>query len=85
MIKKVNIKNFGLFSDFQWNFTRSGKKGEVNDIFFEKEKLNTMEIVLWICKNMKLKREQLGIAGLKDKEGITKQRISISKKKLKIY
>ncbi len=54
-------------------------------IFFEKEKLNTMEIVLWICKNMKLKREQLGIAGLKDKEGITKQRISISKKNLKIY
>jgi len=40
-------------------------------IFFEKEKLNTMEIVLWICKNMKLKREQLGIAGLKDKERIT--------------
>jgi tRNA pseudouridine synthase D (truD) len=33
---------------------------------------------------MKLKREQLGIAGLKDKEGITKQRISISKKNLKI-
>ena len=32
---------------------------------------------------MKLKREQLGIAGLKDKEGITKQRISISKKKSK--
>ena len=39
MIKKVNIKNFGLFSDFQWNFTRSGKKGEVNDIFFEKENI----------------------------------------------
>ena len=32
---------------------------------------------------MKLKREQLGIAGLKDKEGVTKQRISISKKNLK--
>jgi tRNA pseudouridine synthase D (truD) len=42
-----------------------------------------MEIVLRICETMKLKREQLGIAGLKDKEGITKQRISISKKNLK--
>ncbi len=57
--------------------------GDFFYIFFEKEKLNTMEVVLWICKQTKLKREQLGIAGLKDKEGITKQRISISQKYLK--
>ena len=57
--------------------------GDFFYIFFEKEKLNTMEVVLRICKAMKLKREQLGIAGLKDKEGITKQRISISQKYLK--
>lgn len=57
--------------------------GDFFYIFLEKEKLNTMEIVLWICETMKLKREQLGIAGLKDKEGITKQRLTISQKSLK--
>ena len=57
--------------------------GDFFYIFFEKEKLNTMEIVLRICETMKLKREQLGIAGLKDKEGITRQRLTISQKTLK--
>ena len=39
MIRKINISKFGLFSNFQWNFTRSGKKGEVKDVFFEKENI----------------------------------------------
>ena len=39
MIRKINISKFGLFSNFQWNFTRLGKKGEVNNIFFEKENI----------------------------------------------
>lgn len=51
-------------------------------IFFEKEKENTMDIILWICKEMKLKRENIGISGLKDKIWITRQWLSISKKYL---
>lgn len=39
MIKKVNIKKFGLFSDFQWNFTRAGKNDQVNNVVFEKENI----------------------------------------------
>ena len=39
MIRKINISKFGLFSNFQWNFTRSGKKGEVNNVLFEKENI----------------------------------------------
>lgn len=58
--------------------------GDFFYVFFEKERLNTMDILMRICQTTGLKREQIGIAGLKDKEGITKQWLSISRKHLKI-
>lgn len=39
MIKKINIKKFGLFSDFQWNFERKKKKEEKEKVFFQKENI----------------------------------------------
>lgn len=57
--------------------------GEYFWIFFEKSGKNTMEIVEAICKHFQLKREDLGICGLKDKQGITRQRLSIRQNKLK--
>ncbi|OQB41799.1 MAG: tRNA pseudouridine synthase D [candidate division CPR1 bacterium ADurb.Bin160] len=39
-----------------------------------------MDIIEHLCYELKLKRNDLGIAGLKDKNGITEQRISIYKK-----
>jgi tRNA(Glu) U13 pseudouridine synthase TruD len=41
-----------------------------------------MDIVQHLCYGMRLERKELGIAGLKDKNGITEQRISIYKKVL---
>lgn len=57
--------------------------GEYFWIFFEKKGKNTMEILESICKHFQLKREHLGICGLKDKQGITRQRLSIKQNKLK--
>jgi tRNA pseudouridine synthase D (truD) len=42
-----------------------------------------MDIISHLTSNLPLKREDIGIAGLKDKEGITRQRITIYKKKIK--
>lgn len=41
-----------------------------------------MDIIHIVCKETGLERKQLGIAGLKDKQGITRQRISIWKSAL---
>ena len=57
--------------------------GESYYIFFEKRGINTMEVVEHLIQNLPLKREDIGIAGLKDKAGITRQRLSIYKKKIK--
>lgn len=51
-------------------------------IFFEKKELNTMDILWDICHKTQLPRKAFGIAGLKDKVGITQQRISIHKRDL---
>ena len=51
-------------------------------IRFQKKEINTMDIVQHLCYGMKLERKELGIAGLKDKNWITEQRISIYKKVL---
>lgn len=66
----------------QLDFSLSGS-GDFFYIFFEKEKLNTMDILMEICGKFGVKRDDLWIAGLKDKQGITRQRLSISKKRLK--
>ncbi len=51
-------------------------------VFFEKIDQNTMFIVDTILKETWLLRKDIWIAGLKDKQAITKQRISIYKSKL---
>jgi len=51
-------------------------------ILFEKRSTNTMDIINSICKEFNIKREDLWIAWLKDKDGITQQWMSISKKTL---
>lgn len=56
---------------------------EVFFVLFEKKNKNTMDIVNDICKNFWWKRNDIGIAGLKDKIGITQQWISVRWQKLK--
>ena len=62
-------------------FKLSGK-WDVFFVRFQKKEINTMDIVQHLCYWMRLERKELGIAGLKDKNGITEQRISIYKKVL---
>jgi tRNA pseudouridine13 synthase len=62
-------------------FKPSGK-WDVFFVRFQKKEINTMDIVQHLCYWMKLERKELWIAGLKDKNGITEQRISIYKKVL---
>lgn len=45
--------------------------------------MTTMEVVQHLCSKFKISRLTLGIAGLKDKRAITRQRISIYDKALK--
>ena len=62
-------------------FKPSGK-WDVFFVRFQKKEINTMDIVQHLCYWMRLERKELGIAGLKDKNWITEQRISIYKKVL---
>lgn len=57
--------------------------GDVFFVFFEKRNLNTMDVVNHICSSCNIPRLTLGIAGLKDKKAITRQRICIYKSALK--
>ncbi len=54
-------------------------KGDVFFVNFQKTWENTMDIIHHLCYWLKLERKELGIAGLKDKNAITEQRISIYK------
>ena len=53
-------------------------------IFFEKKKVNTMDVINAICKKYNIKRNNLWITWLKDKDWITQQRLSIHKKYLNL-
>jgi len=63
-------------------FTLAGT-GDVFFVQFEKRNLNTMDVVNHLCSSCNLSRLSLGIAGLKDKKAITRQRICIYKSALK--
>ena len=63
-------------------FTLSGT-GDVFFVLFEKRNLNTMDVVNHICSTCNIPRLTLGIAGLKDKKAITRQRICIYRSALK--
>jgi len=47
-------------------------------VFFEKAGINTMDVVSALCSSFRIPRKLIGIAGLKDKHGVTQQRVSIS-------
>lgn len=55
-------------------------KGDAFFVNFQKTEENTMDIIQHLCYGLKLERKELWIAGLKDKNGITEQRITIYKK-----
>jgi len=76
---KSKPENF-IVKEELW-FKPSGK-WDVFFVRFQKKEINTMDIVQHLCYWMKLERKELGIAGLKDKNWITEQRISIYKKVL---
>lgn len=52
-------------------------EGEHISMFVEKRKLSTMELVNILAKHFGVKREAVGIAGLKDKHAITRQVVTI--------
>lgn len=58
-------------------------KGDVFFVLFEKQNLNTMDVVNHLCSAFNISRLTLGIAGLKDKKAITRQWICIYKSALK--
>ncbi|MDR0607118.1 MAG: tRNA pseudouridine(13) synthase TruD [Candidatus Peribacteria bacterium] len=57
-------------------------KGEVLYVYFQKEHLTTMAVLEHLQRSLPLSRENLGIAGLKDKAGITRQWITVFKSTL---
>lgn len=57
-------------------------KGDAFFVYFEKRNLTTMEVIDYLCKKLKISRMTLGFAGLKDKDAITRQWVSIYKSAL---
>ena len=57
--------------------------GDAFFVYFEKRNLTTMEVIDFLCKELKISRMTLGFAWLKDKDAITRQRVSIYKSALK--
>ncbi len=63
-------------------FKLSGK-GDAFFVYFEKRNLTTMDIIDFLCKELNISRLTLWFAGLKDKDAITRQWVSIYKSALK--
>lgn len=53
------------------------EQGDFFYILFEKTDQNTMDIISYLGTELKLPRKAFGIAGLKDKNAVTRQRLSI--------
>ncbi|MCX6824671.1 MAG: tRNA pseudouridine(13) synthase TruD [candidate division SR1 bacterium] len=77
---KQKSQDFIVTEELPFKFAN---EGDVFFVFFEKRNLNTMDVVKHICNSRNLSRLALGIAGLKDKKAITRQRICIYKSALK--
>jgi tRNA pseudouridine13 synthase len=60
------------------DFVPSGS-GDALYVFFEKRDANTMDVINGLMKKLWLPRSAFGIAGLKDKQAITRQRITMYK------
>lgn len=81
MLFQFKSKNEDFIVKEELWFKPSGK-GDAFFINFQKDNINTMDIIHHLCYGLKLERKELGIAWLKDKNGVTEQRISIYKKVL---
>lgn len=57
-------------------------KGDAFFVYFEKRNLTTMDIIDFLCQRCKISRMTLWFAGLKDKDAITRQWVSIYKRAL---
>jgi len=57
-------------------------KGDAFFVYFEKRNLTTMEVIDYLCKRLNISRMTLWFAGLKDKDAITRQWVSIYKSAL---
>lgn len=53
--------------------------GDALYVYFEKKDANTMDVIDGLMKKLGLPRSAFGIAGLKDKQAVTRQRITIYK------
>ena len=58
-------------------------KGDAFFVYFEKQNMTTMWVIEHLCRELKISRLTLGVAWLKDKDAITRQRISIYQSALK--
>lgn len=61
-------------------------EGEGDVLWIQRQKihLTTMEVIAHLLAHFPLTRKEIGIAGLKDKVGITTQRLTIYRSKLEI-
>ncbi len=75
-------KSYDFIVEERLPFELDGK-GDAFFVYFEKQNITTMWVIQYLCKELKISRLTLGIAGLKDKDAITRQRISIYQSALK--
>lgn len=75
-------KSFDFIVEERLPFVLSGK-GDAFFVYFEKQNKTTMEIIEFLCNELKISRLTLGVAWLKDKDAITRQWISIYQSALK--
>lgn len=77
---KKTSADFNVYEELP--FALSGK-GDAFYVYIEKRNLTTQEVIDYLRKKLGLSRLSLGIAGLKDKKAIARQRISIYDRALK--
>lgn len=75
-------KSYDFIVEERLPFALTGK-GDAFFVYFEKQNMTTMGIINYLCKELKISRLTLGVAGLKDKDAITRQWISIYQSALK--
>jgi tRNA(Glu) U13 pseudouridine synthase TruD len=75
-------KSYDFIVEERLPFELSGK-GDAFFVYFEKQNMTTMGVINFLCKELHISRLTLGVAGLKDKDAITRQWISIYQSALK--
>lgn len=75
-------KSFDFIVEERLPFELSGT-GDAFFVYFEKQNMTTMGIINFLCNELNISRLTLGVAGLKDKDAITRQWISIYQSALK--